>query len=93
MKIEVLYFADLKDITGKDKENFILNTNKLSEVVNILLEKHQSFRNIIWDEKNNSLKEIISVAINDSIIQKKEKYSIELSEGDRIAFLLPVSGG
>ena len=93
MKIEVLYFADLKDITGKDKENFILNNNKLNEVVDLLFEKHQSIKNLIWDEKKSSLKEIISVAINDCIMHKKEKLSIELSEGDRIAFLLPVSGG
>lgn len=93
MKIEVLYFADLKDITGKDKENFILNNNKLNEVVDLLFEEHQSIKNLIWDEKKSSLKEIISVAINHFIIHKKEKLSIELSEGDRIAFLLPVSGG
>ena len=40
-----------------------------------------------------SLKEIISLAINDRITHEKEKLSLELSEGDRIAFLLPVSGG
>ena len=93
MIIEVLYFADLKDITGKDKENFTINNNTLNEVVHLLFEKYHSFKDIMWTEKNNSLKEIISVAINDSIIHKKEKLSIELSEGDRIAFLLPVSGG
>ena len=93
MKIEVLYFADLKDITGKDKESFILNNNALNEVVDLLFEKHQSIKNLIWDEKKSSLREIISVAINDCIIHKKEKLSIELSDGDRIAFLLPVSGG
>jgi MoaD family protein len=93
MKIEVLYFADLKDITGKEKENFILTNNKLNDVLDLLFEKYQAIKNLIWNENNSSLKEIISIVINDCIIHEKEKLSIELSEGDRIAFLLPVSGG
>ncbi len=93
MKVQVLYFADLKDITGKDKESFALNNNKLIDVVDLLFEKYQAIKKLIWNENNSSLKEIISIAINDRIVHEKEKLSIDLSEGDRIAFLLPVSGG
>ena len=93
MKIEVLYFADLKDITGKDKEVLFLNQNKVIEIVNLLFEKYPSIKEIIWDENRSSMREIISLAINDTIIHEKDKLSIELSEGDRIAILLPVSGG
>ena len=93
MKIEVLYFADLKDITEKDKENFVINNNKLIEIVDLLVEKYHMIKDLIWNEKSSSLKNIISVAINDIVIHKKDKLSIELSEGDRIAFLLPASGG
>ena len=93
MKIEVLYFADLKDITEKDKENFVINNNKLIEIVDLLVEKYHMIKDLIWNEKSSLLKNIISVAINDIVIHKKDKLSIELSEGDRIAFLLPVSGG
>ena len=93
MKIEVLYFADLKDITGKDREIFFLNKNKVMELVNLLFEKYHYIKNLIWDENRSSLKDIISLAINDNIIHEKDKLSINLIEGDRIAFLLPVSGG
>ena len=93
MKIEVLYFADLKDITGKDKETLNLKQNKLFELVDLLFEKYHPIKNLIWDDNRSSLRDMISIAINDSIIHEKNKLSINLSDGDKIAFLLPVSGG
>ena len=93
MKVQVLYFADFKDITGKDKESFDLNKKNLTELVNLLLEKYEPIKNLIWDDKNQSLKRIISIAINDNLVQKKNQLSVSLSDGDKVAFLLPVSGG
>ncbi|MFX1394269.1 MAG: MoaD/ThiS family protein [Promethearchaeota archaeon] len=93
MKVQVLYFADFKDITGKDKEYFELYNNGLPELINLLLEKYEPFKSLIWDEKNRSLKSIISLAVNDNLVNKKEQQSIYLSEGDKVVFLLPVSGG
>lgn len=91
--VEILYFADLKDITGKDKENINLNNNKLKELIHILINKYPPFKNLLWDEGNQILKNIISIAINDSIIHNKDKLTIQLSNDDKVAFLLPVSGG
>ncbi|MFX1387642.1 MAG: MoaD/ThiS family protein [Promethearchaeota archaeon] len=93
MKVQVLYFADFKDITGKDKEYFDLKKNGLIELVYLLLEKYELFKNLIWDEENQSLKSIISLAVNDNLVNKKKQLSLSFSEGDRVAFLLPVSGG
>lgn len=93
MKVQVLYFADFKDITGKDKEYFDLNNNGLTELVNLISEKYESFKALIWDEKNKSLKSIISLAVNDTLVNKKEQVLLSLSDGDKVAFLLPVSGG
>ena len=91
--VEILYFADLKDITGKDKENINLNNNKLKELIHILINKYPPIKNLLWDEENQILKNIISIAINDSIIHNKDKLTIQLSDDDKVAFLLPVSGG
>ncbi len=93
MKVQVLYFADFKDITGKDKEDFELNNKNLTELVNLLLEKYEPLKSLIWDENNRSLKSVISLAVNDNLIKKKNQLSVSLTEGDRIAFLLPISGG
>ncbi len=93
MKVQVLYFADFKDITGKDNEDFELNNKNLTELVNLLLEKYEPLKSLIWDENNRSLKSIISLAVNDNLIKKKNQLSVSLNDGDRIAFLLPISGG
>ena len=93
MKVQVLYFADFKDITGKDNEDFELNEKNLTELVNLLLEKYKPLKSLIWDENNRSLKSIISLAVNDNLIKKKNQLSVSLNDGDRIAFLLPISGG
>jgi len=93
LAIEVLYFADFKDITGKDKENFSLNNSNLLELVNVLFEKYNLIKELIWDNQANKLKTNVSIAINDEIAKNLDHLSIVLSDGDRVAFLLPISGG
>ena len=93
MKVEVLYFAELKEITGKDKESFSLNDSKLLELINALFIKYDSIKKLIWEENKNNLKKNVSIVLNDEIVNHNNKLSIKLSEGDKIAFLLPISGG
>jgi MoaD family protein len=93
LKVEVLYFAELKEITGKDKESFNLNHSELLELINALFKKYNSVKKLIWDENKNKLKKNVSFVLNDEIVNQSNKLSIELSEGDKIAFLLPISGG
>ena len=93
MTVEVLYFAEFKEITGIDRESFILDNKNLQELVIALINKYSHIKNLIWDENNQTLKNRISIAINNTILHNKEKLSKELSDGDKVAFLLPVSGG
>jgi MoaD family protein len=93
MLIEVLYFADLKDIAGKNKEFIDLEICTIKELAKKLLLKYPQFKDLIWDEKYQNLKQKISLAINDNINQQNNRLSIELVEGDKVAFLLPLSGG
>ncbi len=92
MIVEVLYFAEFKDITGKEKEKFEILDNNLEALLNILFEKYK-LRSIIWDEKNQKIHSLISIIINNQAIHKKDPLLIDISDGDTIAFLLPVSGG
>ncbi len=92
MNVEVLYFAEFKDITGKEKEKFDLSSNNLQGVLNLLFEKY-NLRKLVWDEKEQKLHNLISVIINNQAIHEKNPSLVRLKDGDTIAFLLPVSGG
>ena len=92
MKVKVLYFAELKDITGKEREIFILSDFTLEELLNQLFEKYE-LKDLIWDEVNQVIHSLISIIINNQAIHEKNPSLISLKDGDTIAFLLPVSGG
>ncbi len=94
MIVEVLYFAEFKDITGKEKEKFELSDNHLSDLISLLFKKYgDNLRNLIWDGKLQKIHNLISVIINNQPIHEKDPSIINLSDGSTIAFLMPVSGG
>ncbi|NVM35933.1 MAG: MoaD/ThiS family protein [Candidatus Lokiarchaeota archaeon] len=92
MIVEILYFAEFKDITRKEKEKFEISDSNLMALLNILFEKYE-LKSIIWDEKNQKIHSLISIIINNQAIHEKDPLLIDVSDGDTIAFLLPVSGG
>ena len=92
MIVEVLYFAEFKDMTGKEKEKFELSKNNLRELIDILLDKYP-IKTLIWDEQTKKVHNLISVIINNQAIHEKDPKLIDLNDGDTVAFLMPVSGG
>ncbi|MFW9773455.1 MAG: MoaD/ThiS family protein [Candidatus Heimdallarchaeota archaeon] len=92
MIVEVLYFAEFKDITEKEKEKFNLSKANLKELLELLMDKYD-IANLIWDEKTQKVHNLISVIINNQPIHEKDPLLIRLKDGDIIAFLMPVSGG
>jgi MoaD family protein len=94
MIVEVLYFAEFKDITGKEREKFELLNSHLKELVDLLSKKYGiKIHNLIWDDKFQKIHNLISIIINNQSIHEKDPSIINLSDGDTIAFLMPVSGG
>ena len=93
VSVEVLYFAELKEITGKEKERVDLSNHTISELVKILLTKYPLIKEFIWEDRVNNLKESVSIAINDALVNSNDKMSIQLFTDDRVALLLPMSGG
>jgi len=93
MKVEVLYFANFKDITEKDREFLELKGNTVEELTSKLFSKYDPIKNLIWDEEIKSLKVDISIVLNDKLITDKNKGKIALVDGDKVAFLLPFAGG
>jgi MoaD family protein len=92
MIVEVLYFAEFKDITSKQKEKMDIKGN-LEDLLNLIYERYNSFQKLIWDEKTQRIHNLISIIINNQAIYEKDPSKITLKDGDTIAFLLPVSGG
>jgi MoaD family protein len=94
MIVEVLYFAEFKQITNKDQEKFELDNNHLNELVKLLIKKYgKKIQNLIWDEKNKQINSLVSIVINNQAIREKDPLQIDLIDGDTIVFLMPVSGG
>ncbi|MHA2009319.1 MAG: MoaD/ThiS family protein [Promethearchaeota archaeon] len=93
MLIEILYFAEFKDLTGKEKEQFKLNEGNLKELLDLLFDKYNSTQELIWDEKNQKVHNIISVIVNNQPVHEIDPSKVIFKDGDKVAFLLPVSGG
>ena len=93
MYIDILYFAEFKDLTGKENEQFELKQGNLKEMLDILFKKYNTTQKLIWDEKSQKIHNIISVIINNQPVHEKDPSLVTLKDGDKVAFLLPVSGG
>ena len=79
IKIQVIYFAILRELTGLDKETFsIKQGNKPGDVLTSINERHE-----------------IDLGINFKIAVNYEfsDWDIELNDGDRLVFIPPVTGG
>ncbi len=93
MKIEMLYFADFKDITGKTREFLELDDNTLIDLNLKIFNKYIPIKNLIWDDEIKSLKRNVSIVINDHMVNDKNAGKLKLKDGDKVAFLLPFAGG
>jgi molybdopterin converting factor small subunit len=93
MKVEILYFADFKDITGKDREFLDLDEKTIVGLTSKIFSMYNPIKNLIWDNEIKNLKGNISIVINDKLFTGKNKGKIELIDGDKVAFLLPFAGG
>jgi len=92
MFVEILYFAEIKDITGKEKERFEI-FNNFEELLQLLFKKYDALQDLLWDENSQKINKVFSVIINNQSIHEKDTSKIKLNDGDTVAFLLPVSGG
>ena len=79
IKIQVIYFAKLRELTGLDKETFSMKQgNKPGDVLTSINERHGIDLGINF-----------KIAVNDEF----SDWDIELNEGDRLVFIPPVTGG
>ena len=79
IKIQVIYFAKLRELTGLDEETFSMKQgNKPGDVLTSINERHEIDLGINF-----------KIAVNDEF----SDWDIELNDGDRLVFIPPVTGG
>jgi molybdopterin synthase sulfur carrier subunit len=78
MKIKILYFAHVRDITKKEYEIIDINSGNMDEIKKIIFNKYPEIK-----YENNLL-----IAVNDEYYNNQK-----IKENDAIAFFPPVSGG
>jgi MoaD family protein len=94
MIVEVLYFAEIKGITGKEQEKIEIFKPNMESLIKILIKNYgKNLSHLIWNELKQEIPDMISILINNKVVHEKNPNSISLNDGDKIIFLMPVSGG
>jgi len=95
LRVNVKYFATLREITGKREEQVELKENSTIRVLlNRLVELHGArFKEYVMDEKTNAPRAHLLFLINGTSINGLEGLDTKLTENCTIALMPPVGGG
>ena len=95
MKINVKYFATLREITGKREEQIELRKDStMSDLLNRLVEMHGSaFKNYVIDEGTGSPRGHLLFLIDGTSMNSMGGLNAKLTDGCVVALMPPVGGG
>ncbi len=85
MKLQILYFASLREQLGRDRESLVVEdpVNTLQDLMAQLASRGDAWRAVMSDNPN------LLAAIN----QETAQADAPLNDGDEVAFFPPVTGG
>jgi len=95
LKVNVKYFATLREITGKREEQVELREDStMGDLLNRLVELHGSgFKNYVMEEATGAPKGHLLFLIDGTSINSLKGVSTRLTEGCVVAMMPPVGGG
>jgi MoaD family protein len=97
MRVSVRFFTTLREITGK-KEEVLQFSKDEKATVNIILEGlkkeyGRAFKEYVYDSNTGEIKGYLQFLVNGRSLSSPGDLKSELSDGDVLAILPPVSGG
>ena len=97
MRVSVRFFTILREITGKKEETLQFTKDEdvtVNRVLNRLSEKYgKAFNEYVYDHRTREVKGFLQFLVNGRSVSSSKGIETELSDGDILAIVPPVSGG
>ncbi|MGB7969688.1 MAG: MoaD/ThiS family protein [Methanobacterium sp.] len=91
-RVEVKFLTRFLDITGERKTQ-IDDVNKVSDLINILLQKYgEKFKDLLLDA-NGNLRDYLKIMINGEDIRDIDGLETPLKDGDQVVMFQTIAGG
>jgi molybdopterin synthase sulfur carrier subunit len=92
MIVRIRAFANFREILGKDLSVEVKDGSTVKELLDDLISSRQRLKSAIFNE-SGEVKDYVILMKNRKNIESLKGLATELSEGDEVAILPPVSGG
>jgi MoaD family protein len=97
LRVSVRFFTILREITGKKEETLEFPRGEevtVDRVLKRLSEKHgKAFNDYVYDRRTGEVKGFLQFLVNGRSLSSPKGMETELSSGDVLAIVPPVSGG
>ncbi len=97
MHVSVRFFTILREVTGKKEETLQFQKDEevtVNSVLKRLTEKYgKAFDEYVYDHRTREVKGFLQFLVNGRSVSSSKGTETELSDGDILAIVPPVSGG
>jgi len=97
LRVSVRFFTILREITGKKEETLQFPKDEevtVNRVLKRLSEKYgKAFNEYVYDRRTREVKGFLQFLVNGRSVSSPKGTETELSDGDILAIVPPVSGG